>query len=48
MSVLVIVVVVVAGIVWLGLQVKPSPFPPLGQTGSQPETVPCPTACQPL
>jgi len=44
-SILVIVVVVVAGIVllgWVGLQVKPSPFPPLGQNGSQPETVPLP------
>ena len=45
MSVLVTVVVVVAAIVllgWLGLQVKPSPFPPFGETGTQPETVPLP------
>ena len=45
MSGLFIAVVVLASIVvlaWLGLQVKPSPFPPLSETGSQPETVPLP------
>jgi len=45
MSVWVIVVLAIAGMIlvgWLGLRVKPSPFPPLGETGSQPETVPLP------
>jgi hypothetical protein len=45
MSSLVIVVIVVAAVMllgWLGLQVKPSPFPPLSETGSQPQAVPLP------
>jgi hypothetical protein len=45
MGVVVIVVAVVAGIVllgWLGLQIKPSPFPAFAGAGSRPETVPLP------
>ena len=45
MSVFGIVLVVIAGIVllaWLGLQIKPSPFPSLGETGSPSDTVPLP------
>jgi hypothetical protein len=45
MNVLFIVALVIAGVIllaWLGLRVKPSSFPPLGETGSQPETVPLP------
>jgi len=45
MNVVLIVGLVIAGLVllgWLGLRVKPSPFPPLGETATPPETVPLP------
>jgi hypothetical protein len=45
MHVAIIVLIVPVGLVllaWLGLQVKPSPYPPLGEMGSLPETVPLP------
>ena len=45
MSIIVGVVLAIAGLVllgWLGLLAKPSPFPPLEQTGTPPDTVPLP------